>query len=95
MHSSRTLTANINNGLTSGKGPIADLERLNVYFWKVLKAFVAGTDSGRRLSTYPEVQDFSLYGGKVVNIRSLVTATALFVANIRSLCFLPSYSIGP
>jgi len=42
-----------------------------------------------------EVQDFSLYGWKVVNIRRSVTATALFVANIRSLCFLPSYSIGP
>jgi hypothetical protein len=47
MHSSRTLTANINNGLTSGKGPIADLERLNVYFWKVLKVAVYGPDADR------------------------------------------------
>ena len=29
-------TSYINNDLTSGKGSIADLERLNVYFWKVL-----------------------------------------------------------
>jgi len=32
----RTVTSNINNDLTSGKGTIADLERLNSYFRKVL-----------------------------------------------------------
>jgi hypothetical protein len=29
-------TANINNDLMSGKGPIADLERFNLYFRNVL-----------------------------------------------------------
>jgi hypothetical protein len=32
----RTVTANVNNDLTSGKGTISDPERLNVYFRKVL-----------------------------------------------------------
>ena len=35
-YSGRTVTANINNDLASGKGTMADLERLNVYFRKVL-----------------------------------------------------------
>jgi len=32
-----TVTVHINNDSTSGKGTIADLERLNVYFRKVPK----------------------------------------------------------
>ena len=39
-YSGRTVTYNINNDLTSGKGTMADLECFNVYFRKVLKVAV-------------------------------------------------------
>lgn len=41
----------INNDLTSGKDPIADIERLNSYFLNVLKVAVPKRDTGRELST--------------------------------------------
>ena len=39
-YSGLTVTSNINNDLTSGKGAIADLRCLDVYFRKVLKVAV-------------------------------------------------------
>ena len=50
-HSGRTVTYNINNDLTFGKGTIADLERFNIYFRKVLEVAIPEVGSGRRFST--------------------------------------------
>lgn len=46
----RSAIAHINNDLTSGKGPIADIERLNSYFRNVLETVIPGSDAGRRQS---------------------------------------------
>jgi hypothetical protein len=54
-YSGRTVTANINNDLTSGEGPIADLERFNAYFRKVLKAVVSGRDYGSQIPPFLEL----------------------------------------
>lgn len=50
----RRIIANINNGLTSGKSPIADMGSINSYFLNVLKVAVQGPDTDRQLSTRNE-----------------------------------------
>ena len=47
----RRVIANINNDLTSGKGPIADIESLNTYFRNVLKMDIPRPDSHRQEPT--------------------------------------------
>jgi hypothetical protein len=42
-YTGHTVTSNINNDLTSGKGHKADLERVISYFWNVLKVAVQET----------------------------------------------------
>ena len=56
----------------------------------VLKAVVAGTDSDRRLSTEPGSTGLQPGRREMVNIRSSVAATALFVTNTHFLYFLTS-----
>jgi hypothetical protein len=76
-HSGRTVTANFNNGLTSGKGPIADLERFNVYFGNVLKAVVPepgyGQQPSAQVRTFTDSTSIGLMQvNSCINLLSLV-----------------------
>jgi hypothetical protein len=65
-YNGHTVTSNINNDLTSGKGYKADLERVISYFWNVLILVIPVLGIGPRFSIEPVVQQCSLDGRNVV-----------------------------